>query len=84
MQNTLGMTLASLLGLDPRMGLLAGSITLSGGHGTGAAWSATFAEKYGLHSAAELAIACATFGLSWGGYRWPRGAQISETSGRSW
>ena len=60
MQNTLGITLASLLGLDPRMGLLAGSITLSGGHGTGAAWSATFAEKYGLHSAAELAIACAT------------------------
>ena len=67
MQNTLGMTLASLLGLDPRMGLLAGSITLSGGHGTGAAWSATFAEKYGLHSAAELAIACATFGLILGG-----------------
>ena len=67
MQNTLGMTLASLLGLDPRMGLLAGSITLSGGHGTGAAWSVTFAEKYGLHSAAELAIACATFGLILGG-----------------
>ena len=67
MQNTLGITLASLLGLDPRMGLLAGSITLSGGHGTGAAWSATFAEKYGLHSAAELAIACATFGLILGG-----------------
>lgn len=67
MQNTLGMTLASLFGLDPRMGLLAGSITLSGGHGTGAAWSATFAEKYGLHSAAELAIACATFGLILGG-----------------
>ena len=67
MQNTLGMTLASLFGLDPRMGLLAGSIILSGGHGTGAAWSATFAEKYGLHSAAELAIACATFGLILGG-----------------
>lgn len=27
-----------MLGLDPLMGLLAGSITLSGGHGTGAAW----------------------------------------------
>ena len=36
-QNTVGIALAKLLGLDPLMGLLAGSITLSGGHGTGAA-----------------------------------------------
>ena len=39
MQNAIGIAMASLLGLDPLMGLLAGSITLSGGHGTGAAWS---------------------------------------------
>ncbi|MBL0560961.1 sodium/glutamate symporter [Aeromonas hydrophila] len=67
MQNSLGVGLATLLGLDPHMGLLAGSITLSGGHGTGAAWGATFTEKYGVQSAAELAIACATFGLVLGG-----------------
>ncbi len=66
-QNSLGVGLATLLGLDPHMGLLAGSITLSGGHGTGAAWGATFTEKYGVQSAAELAIACATFGLVLGG-----------------
>ncbi|WP_225548229.1 sodium/glutamate symporter [Chromobacterium violaceum] len=66
-QNTLGVAMASALGLDPLMGLLAGSITLSGGHGTGAAWSGTFADKYGLASAAELAMACATFGLVLGG-----------------
>ncbi|WP_047243485.1 sodium/glutamate symporter [Chromobacterium subtsugae] len=66
-QNTLGVAVASALGLDPLMGLLAGSITLSGGHGTGAAWSGTFADKYGLASAAELAMACATFGLVLGG-----------------
>ncbi|QFI53887.1 sodium/glutamate symporter [Aeromonas simiae] len=66
-QNSLGVGLATLLGLDPHMGLLAGSITLSGGHGTGAAWGAIFTEKYGVHSAAELAIACATFGLVLGG-----------------
>lgn len=35
-QNTVGIALAEMLGLDPLMGLLAGSITLSGGHGTGA------------------------------------------------
>ncbi|AXE30740.1 sodium/glutamate symporter [Chromobacterium phragmitis] len=66
-QNTLGVALASLLGLDPLMGLLAGSITLSGGHGTGAAWAGTFSSKYGIASASELAIACATFGLVLGG-----------------
>jgi ESS family glutamate:Na+ symporter len=66
-QNTLGVAVASALGLDPLMGLLAGSITLSGGHGTGAAWSGTFSDAYGLASAAELAMACATFGLVLGG-----------------
>ena len=66
-QNLFGISLAKLLGLEPLAGLLAGSITLSGGHGTGAAWGAVFAEKYGLASATELAMACATFGLVLGG-----------------
>ncbi|MGU9825400.1 sodium/glutamate symporter [Pseudomonas sp. LF090] len=66
-QNAMGIALAKALGLDPLMGLLAGSITLSGGHGTGAAWGAVFSEKYGVASASELAIASATFGLVLGG-----------------
>ena len=66
-QNAMGITLAKALGLDPLMGLLSGSISLSGGHGTGAAWGATFSEKYGLASASELALAAATFGLVLGG-----------------
>lgn len=66
-QNSMGIALATMLGLDPLMGLLTGSITLSGGHGTGAAWGATFSEKFGLASASELAIASATFGLVLGG-----------------
>lgn len=37
MQNAIGIGITSLLGLDPLMGLIAGSITLSGYHGTGAA-----------------------------------------------
>ncbi|WP_374515321.1 sodium/glutamate symporter [Niveibacterium sp.] len=67
MQNIMGITLAKLLGLDPLIGLVAGSITLSGGHGTGAAWSSMFTERYGLTSMTELAMACATFGLVLGG-----------------
>ena len=66
-QNTVGIALAEMLGLDPLMGLLAGSITLSGGHGTGAAWGKTFVASYGFMSASEVAMACATFGLVLGG-----------------
>ena len=66
-QNAMGIGLATMLGLDPLMGLLTGSITLAGGHGTGAAWGTVFREKYGLASASELAMASATFGLVLGG-----------------
>lgn len=66
-QNAIGIGMAKMLGLDPLMGLLAGSITLSGGHGTGAAWSKVFSERYGFENATEVAMACATFGLVLGG-----------------
>ena len=66
-QNAIGISMAKLLGLDPLMGLLAGSITLSGGHGTGAALSKLFIERYGFQNATEVAMACATFGLVLGG-----------------
>ncbi|MGC0094167.1 sodium/glutamate symporter, partial [Enterobacter asburiae] len=57
MQNAIGIGMATLLGLDPLMGLLVGSITLSGGHGTGAAWSKLFIERYGFENATEVAMA---------------------------
>jgi ESS family glutamate:Na+ symporter len=66
-QNVMGIVMARLLGFPTLMGLLAGSVTLSGGHGTGAAWGAVFSDKYGLTAATELAMACATFGLVLGG-----------------
>ncbi len=67
LQNAIGLGLAELTGLDPLIGLLAGSITLSGGHGTGAAWAKVFSEQNGLPAATEIAMACATFGLILGG-----------------
>lgn len=67
LQNTLGIALAYALGVDPLFGLLGGSVSLSGGHGTGAAWGKVFTEHHGLQSATEAAIACATFGLVMGG-----------------
>ena len=66
-QNLLGVGMARLLGLDPRVGLLAGSISLSGGHGTAAAWGAVFSGDGGVASAVEIGVASATFGLVLGG-----------------
>ncbi|PMN70560.1 sodium/glutamate symporter [Enterovibrio norvegicus] len=66
-QNGIGVSLATALGLDPLMGLIAGSITLSGGHGTGAAWAQTFQDVYGMNNVLEIAMASATFGLIMGG-----------------
>ncbi|WP_321883214.1 sodium/glutamate symporter [Paraburkholderia bannensis] len=67
LQNVVGIGLAYALGVDPLFGLLGGSVSLSGGHGTGAAWGKVFTEHHGLQSATEAAIACATFGLVMGG-----------------
>ena len=67
LQNMVGVAGSLLLGIDPAYGLIAGSVTLTGGHGTGAAWAKTFTETFGLQGATELAMACATFGLVSGG-----------------
>ncbi|MBD2654006.1 sodium/glutamate symporter [Synechocystis sp. FACHB-383] len=65
-QNLVGLAMASLLGQALPVGLLSGSISLSGGHGTAIAWSPLFYQS-GITNAPEIAIACATFGLVFGG-----------------
>ncbi|HWS12420.1 MAG TPA: sodium/glutamate symporter, partial [Rhodocyclaceae bacterium] len=67
MQNLIGVGAALAMDLNPLVGLLAGSISMAGGHGTGAAWAGRFAEVQNLRGALELAIASATFGLILGG-----------------
>ncbi len=62
-QNLVGISVASLFGLEPLVGMLGGTVSLIGGHGTAIAWAPTFAEEYGIHNAMEIGIACATFGL---------------------
>ncbi|MDN2665539.1 sodium/glutamate symporter [Vibrio sp. 14N.309.X.WAT.E.F5] len=63
MQNIVGISVASMFGLEPVFGLLSGSISLIGGHGTAIAWAPKVAEEFGLESAMEIGIASATFGL---------------------
>lgn len=65
-QDATGIALVLLLGAHPGYGLMAGSVSFAGGHGTAIAWG-TEAEAAGLEGAAAVGIAFATFGLIAGG-----------------
>ena len=62
-QNLMGIGVASLFGLQPAVGILGGSVSLIGGHGTTIAWAPYFIESQGIVNAQEIGIACATLGL---------------------
>jgi ESS family glutamate:Na+ symporter len=66
LQNLLGMGVAKLLGIDPALGIIAGSVSLTGGPATALAFGATF-EKLGVAGASTLGLASATFGITAGG-----------------
>ncbi|MDR1514768.1 MAG: sodium/glutamate symporter [Synergistaceae bacterium] len=63
LQNLVSWGLSLAMGINPLIGLLAGSITMSGGHGTGATFANYFSETFNLYGAMEVAMAAATFGL---------------------
>jgi len=67
LQNAVGISLAALLHVHPFLGLIAGSITMTGGHGTGAAFGKLMEDQYGFAGGVTLAMAAATFGLVSGG-----------------
>ena len=66
-QDLVGVFMAKSVGLHPLLGLVTGSITLTGGHGTAGAWGPVFEKQYGVMGATTLGIACATYGLVAGG-----------------
>ena len=66
-QNIVGISMATLLGIDPLIGLISGSITLTGGHGTAGAWGEILQTKYAIEGATTIGMASATFGLVMGG-----------------
>ena len=63
LQNGLGMSIAALFGLDPRAGLMTGSVSLTGGVGTTLAWAPFFVERLGITNAMELGMASNMIGL---------------------
>jgi len=77
-QNFLGMGIAAAFGVNPLVGVVAGSVTLVGGPATGLAFAPLF-EKAGVTGAGSLAIAAATFGIMCGGlFGAPLGTWIVE------
>lgn len=63
LQNGLGMAMAGAFGMDPRAGLMAGSISLTGGVGTTLAWMPHFTETLGIAEAGELGLAANMVGM---------------------
>ena len=63
LQNVLGMGLAKVMGADPRLGILCGSVALTGGPATSIAFGGMF-EKLGVQGATAAALASATFGIT--------------------
>ena len=66
LQNVLGAGIAMLLGQHPLMGVLAGSVTLTGGPATGLAFADAF-QAVGVAGASTLAVAAAMVGIVGGG-----------------
>jgi ESS family glutamate:Na+ symporter len=65
-QNGIGVGLAKVMGVSPLLGLVCGSVTMTGGHGTALGFAADL-ERAGLTGAAVIGVAAATFGLVAGG-----------------
>lgn len=62
-QNLTGISVAALFDLPTAVGVLGGTMSLIGGHGTAIAWAPRIAEDFGISNAMEIGIASATFGL---------------------
>ena len=62
MQNLMPMGITRLMGVEPLIGMAAGSISMTGGHGTAGGFASVL-EGMGLHGAGTIGMAAATFGL---------------------
>ncbi len=62
MQNIMPLGITKLMGVDPLIGMAAGSISMTGGHGTAGGFASVL-EGMGLHGAGTIGMAAATFGL---------------------
>ena len=61
-QNIMPQGITRLMGVDPLIGMAAGSISMTGGHGTAGGFASVL-EGMGLQGAGTIGMAAATFGL---------------------
>lgn len=66
MQTVIGVALAKITDIHPLFGVLAGSVSMSGGHGSAGAFGKTV-EELGVTGGLTAALSAATFGLIAGG-----------------
>lgn len=62
-QNTIGISIAKALGVEPILGIMAGSVSMMGGLGTAGAFGPHFEQLLGIPGTATAAVAAATFGM---------------------
>jgi ESS family glutamate:Na+ symporter len=62
MQNLMPIGIARLMDVSPLIGMAAGSMSMTGGHGTAGGFASVL-EGMGLHGAGTIGMAAATFGL---------------------
>ena len=62
LQNLMPMGITRLMHVDPLLGIAAGSVSMTGGHGTAGGFAGIL-EQMGLHGAGTIGMASATFGL---------------------
>jgi ESS family glutamate:Na+ symporter len=63
LQNLTGIGVAALFDLPAAVGVIGGTVSLIGGHGTTIAWAPTIAAEHDIPNAMEIGVASATFGL---------------------
>src|SRR5690554_5774996 len=63
LQNLVGMGLAGSFGMDPKAGLMVGSVSLTGGVATTLAWTPHFVGELGIEGAGEIGLAANMVGL---------------------
>jgi len=61
-QNLMPLLITHVMGINPLIGMAAGSISMAGGHGTAGGFSSVL-EELGLEGASTISLAAATFGL---------------------
>ena len=62
LQDLMPLGITSLMRVDPLLGIAAGSVSMTGGHGTAGGFAGIL-EHMGLHGAGTIGMAAATFGL---------------------